>query len=988
MAADRILEGLNEAQRRAVTHDTGPLLIVAGAGTGKTTVITRRIAWLIATRRARPDEILALTFTDKAAAEMEERVDTLVPYGYADVEIATFHAFGDRILREHALEIGLTPDFRVLNRAEQTIFFRDRLFELPLAHYRPLGDPTRHLQALITLISRCKDEDISPEEYQAHAGRLEREVAAAVDYEEARERAAQQRELAATYAKYEELMTRDGCVDFGDQIVQVLRLLRRRPYVLGAYQRRFRYILVDEFQDTNHAQFELVKLLAARHSNVAVVGDEDQAIYRFRGAAISNILGFLDVYHDAAQIVLTENYRSTQEILDGAYRLIVHNNPDRLEVRNGINKRLTAVAGRGHPPVHWHYETGTQEADAVAETIREKIAAGTWKPDDVAILVRGNADADQFLRSLNVKSVPWTFSGNSGLYDRPEIRLLIAFLRALVHTDESVSLHYLASSDLYEVPIVDLTRCSTHADRRHVHLFDVLRRAGEISELRDQISEAGHAAIRHLVGDLERYMELGREMPTGELLYQFIRDSGWLMRLYREETARDVAEAKNITKFFDRVQAAARTLRYDNVREFVKHLDALIDAGEDPAVAEADVETPAVRVLTVHKAKGLEFPVVFLVNLVQEKFPSRRRRDALDLPIDMMKAVLPTGDYHQQEERRLFYVGMTRARRELYLTSASDYGGTRERKVSQFVLEALDLPRDATRPFKARPVEEIEHFAPAPEAVEALLVPLAPDAEITLSHKQIDDYQTCPLKYFNVHVKRIPIRRHHAVAYGAVVHKVVEYYLTRRAVGNYTPLDDLLAIYERAWAGEDILHDRPGVSREPAEGFLTREHEEARKAAGRDALRRFWNQEEADGVKPTYVEKEFGFTLGPNRVRGRYDRVDEDLLGAVIIDYKTSEVTRQKDADRRVAGSLQLKMYALAWREMTGALPQRVELRFIDSAVVGRHSPTAEDAEAAITAVEAAAAGIRARRFDATPSWGACRSCAYNQICPYTATSE
>ena len=988
MAADRILEGLNEAQRRAVTHDTGPLLIVAGAGTGKTTVITRRIAWLIATRRARPDEILALTFTDKAAAEMEERVDTLVPYGYADVEIATFHAFGDRILREHALEIGLTPDFRVLNRAEQTIFFRDRLFELPLAHYRPLGDPTRHLQALITLISRCKDEDISPEEYQAHAGRLEREAAAAVDYEEARERAAQQRELTATYAKYEELMTRDGCVDFGDQIVQVLRLFRRRPYVLGAYQRRFRYILVDEFQDTNHAQFELVKLLAARHSNVAVVGDEDQAIYRFRGAAISNILGFLDVYHDAAQIVLTENYRSTQEILDGAYRLIVHNNPDRLEVRNGIDKRLTAVAGRGHLPVHWHYETGTQEADAVAETIREKIAAGIWKPDDVAILVRGNADADQFLRSLNVKSVPWTFSGNSGLYDRPEIRLLIAFLRALVHTDESVSLHYLASSDLYEVPIVDLTRCSTHADRRHVHLFDVLRRAGEISELRDQISEAGHAAIRHLVGDLERYMELGREMPTGELLYQFIRDSGWLMRLYREETARDVAEAKNITKFFDRVQAAARTLRYDNVREFVKHLDALIDAGEDPAVAEADVETPAVRVLTVHKAKGLEFPVVFLVNLVQEKFPSRRRRDALDLPIDMMKAVLPTGDYHQQEERRLFYVGMTRARRELYLTSASDYGGTRERKVSQFVLEALDLPRDATRPFKARPAEEIEHFAPAPEAVEALLVPLAPDAEITLSHKQIDDYQTCPLKYFNVHVKRIPIRRHHAVAYGAVVHKVVEYYLTRRAVGNYTPLDDLLAIYERAWAGEDILHDRPGVSREPAEGFLTREHEEARKAAGRDALRRFWNQEEADGVKPTYVEKEFGFTLGPNRVRGRYDRVDEDLLGAVIIDYKTSEVTRQKDADRRVAGSLQLKMYALAWREMTGALPQRVELRFIDSAVVGRHSPTAEDAEAAITAVEAAAAGIRARRFDATPSWGACRSCAYNQICPYTATSE
>src|SRR2546422_1409400 len=241
MAADRILEGLNEAQRRAVTHDTGPLLIVAGAGTGKPTVITRRIAWLIATRRARPDEILALTFTDKAAAEMEERVDTLVPYGYADVEIATFHAFGDRILREHALEIGLTPDFRVLNRAEQTIFFRDRLFELPLAHYRPLGDPTRHLQALITLISRRKDEDISPDEYRTAAERLREAAAAAPDDAELADLAVQQVELAATYAKYQEVMAREGAIDFGDQIVHALHLLRSRPHVLAAYQRRYKH---------------------------------------------------------------------------------------------------------------------------------------------------------------------------------------------------------------------------------------------------------------------------------------------------------------------------------------------------------------------------------------------------------------------------------------------------------------------------------------------------------------------------------------------------------------------------------------------------------------------------------------------------------------------------------------------------------------------------------------------------------------------------
>jgi DNA helicase-2/ATP-dependent DNA helicase PcrA len=974
--AGGILDGLNERQREAVTHDAGPLLIVAGAGTGKTTVITRRIAHLIAQGKARPEQILALTFTDKAAAEMEERVDRLAPYGYADVDIATFHAFGDRLLREHSLELGLTPDFRVLSRAEQVIFFRDRLFEFPLERYRPLGDPTRHLQALITLISRCKDEDISPEEYRACAERLRVEAAAAPEDVELGDRAAQQAELAASYAKYQELMARDGAIDFGDQVVYALTLLRSRPHVLASYQRRYRYVLVDEFQDTNHAQFELVKLLAARHANLAVVADDDQAIYRWRGAAISNVLGFLERYPDARQIVLIENYRSHQGILDAAYELIKHNNPDRLEVKSGIDKHLVAV-GRppGRAPAHLHYETASQEADAVAQMIRDRVEEGVWTYTDVAILVRSNGDADAFLRALNLRTVPWTFSGNAGLYGRPEVRLLIAFLRAVAHPDDSVSLHYLASSDIYQVPIVDLTRCATHADRKHRWLFDVLRTAGEIPELRGQLSDEGQGVIAHLVSDLVRYMELGREMPTGELLYQFLVDSGWLARMSKAATARDEAEVQNVSKFFRRIQDASRALRYDNVREFVKHLDALIDAGEDPAIAEADVETPAVRVLTVHKAKGLEFPVVFMVNLVQDKFPLRRRREALEIPVALIKDVLPSGDFHLQEERRLAYVGMTRAMRELYFTSAENYGGgsQRQRKVSQFVLEALDLAKDAARPFKAKAVEEIELFAPAPDGTFEPMAPIPADEELLISHKQVDDYETCPLKYRYVHLLRVPILRHHTVVYGNTIHKVVEHYLKRRVAGNYTALDDLLAVYEREWENQ---------------GFLTWEHQEARKQAGRDALVRFWNAEEGEGVKPTHIEKEFGFALGPDRVRGRYDRVDEDLLGAVIIDYKTSEVSRQKDADKRARDSLQLKIYALAWREMTGAFPQRVELRFVESQAVGRHVPTEADAREAIDTVKAAAAGIRARRFEAKPSYRACRYCAYSQICPFTATRE
>ena len=961
--AERILEGLNLPQAAAVTHETGPLLIIAGAGTGKTTVITRRIAYLIATRRARPSEILALTFTDKAAAEMEERVDTLVPYGYADVQISTFHAFGDRLIKENALELGLTPDFRVLTRAEQVIFLRDHLFEFPLKHYRPLGDPTRHLQAILGQFSRLKDEDVGPDEYLTLAEGL---LARATD-DEARLHAEQHLELARTYAQYQTLMARLGQIDFGDQIVEALRLFRTRPHVLRRHQERYRHILVDEFQDTNYAQFELVKLLAARQRNVAVVGDDDQAIFRFRGASMSNILAFDRAYPDARQVVLQENRRSPQAVLDAAYRLIQHNNPDRLEVAQKIDKRLISTVGKGEAPEHLPFDTVSTESDQVAEMIQEEHARG--RPyRDFAVLVRVNHDADHYLRALNMRGIPWTFSGNAGLYGRPEVRLLIAFLRSVAHPDDSVSLHYLASSDVYQVPIVDLTKCATYADRKHRWLFDVLRAVPE----EVAITEEGAGAVARLVADLQRYMELAREHPTGEVLYQFLVDSG-LMTRYAKAPAELEQEVQNVSKFFTRVKDAARVLKYDNVREFVNHLDALIDAGDDPAVAEADSETPAVHVLTVHKSKGLEWPIVFMVDCMQNRFPSTRRSDPVEIPAELIKDTLPTGDFHEQEERRLFYVGMTRAKERLYLTSAEDLGGKRKWKVSQFVLEALDLPKDAARPFRAQAIEQLRRLAPPPEAVGLALAPIADDEPLAISHRQVDDYETCPLKYQYIHILRIPLRQHHSVVYGSALHNAVEFYLRRRAAGNYTSLEDFLRAFDDAWRNE---------------GFLTREHEDQRKRAGVAALTRFYHEEEASGQKPTDVEREFGFNLGLNRVRGRFDRVDETPEGLVIVDYKSSDVTDQKKADQRARESLQLKIYALAQHEMTGRLPARVELRFLESGLTGRHTPTLGDLVTARDAIEAAARGIRLREFEATPDYQACRYCPYNQICPSTATQE
>jgi len=445
------------------------------------------------------------------------------------------------------------------------------------------------------------------------------------------------------------------------------------------------------------------------------------------------------------------------------------------------------------------------------------------------------------------------------------------------------------------------------------------------------------------------------------------------MTRYAKAPAELEQEVQNVSKFFTRVKDAARVLKYDNVREFVSHLDALMDAGDDPAVAEADTETPAVHVVTVHKSKGLEWPIVFMVDCVQNKFPSTRRSDPLEMPPGLIKDLLPTGDFHEQEERRLFYVGMTRAKERLYLTSAEDMGGKRKWKVSQFVLEALDLPKDAARPFKAKAIEELQRNAPPPAPEGAGGAPIPPEQELTVSHNQVDDYETCPLKYHYIHIKRIPLRQHHSVVYGSAIHKAVEFYLRRRAVGNFTSLEDFLKAFDDAWRNE---------------GFLTREHEEQRKRAGVEALTRFYHEEEASGQKPTDVEREFGFALGPTRVRGRFDRVDDTPDGTVVIDYKSSDVTVQKKADQRARESLQLKMYALAQKEMTGRLPARVELRFLESGLAGRHKPTERDLVEARGAIEAAAAGIRARRFDPTPGYQTCRYCAYNQICPSTATRE
>ncbi|MDQ3938835.1 MAG: UvrD-helicase domain-containing protein, partial [Chloroflexota bacterium] len=362
-----LLSGLNREQRQAVTHGTGPQLVLAGPGTGKTEVITRRVAWLIATKRARPSEILALTFTEKAASQMQTRVDLLVPYGQADAAIHTFHAFGDRVLREHAFELGLPGDLRLLSRGEAIVLLREHLFTLGLERYRPLGDPTRFLGALVDLFLRAKDEGVEPERFELHArSLLERARLAAPEEREAlADLAAGQAELAAAYRCYQRLLLERGLIDHADQVLLCVRLLRERPAVRRLLHDRYRYLLVDEFQDTNPAQLELVLGLAGANRNVTVVGDDDQAIYAFRGAAVSNMRRFIAAQPGLSRVVLRRNYRSRAPVVEASQRLIRHNDPQRLASLDGFDKEPMAVRrSRSPAPVRQlSFLTREQEAD-------------------------------------------------------------------------------------------------------------------------------------------------------------------------------------------------------------------------------------------------------------------------------------------------------------------------------------------------------------------------------------------------------------------------------------------------------------------------------------------------------------------------------------------------------------------------------------------------------------------------------------------------
>lgn len=948
------LSDLNQAQKKAVTSFKKQILVIAGAGTGKTAVITQRIAWLIREKKARPSEILALTFTEKAAQEMEKRVDLLVPYGFIDTWIMTFHAFGDRILREHALEVGLTSNFKIITEPDGLLFLRENLFSFDFKYFRPLNNPTKFLPHLLKFFSRIKDEDTSPEQFLKFAQKSPRKEEKLL-------------ELAALYQQYHELNLVNDQVDFGDLIVLTLKLFRENPKILKKYQKQFKYILVDEFQDTNFAQNELLKLLAGKKGNIMVVGDDDQAIYRFRGAALSNILDFTKTYPQAKIIILKENYRSPVQILDSAYRLIQFNNPDRLEVKKKISKKLVTQK-QGEPPFVRGFNTDFAEATFVAKTIKEKVKAGL-SFRDFSVLVRARSLTEPFIKIFNRESIPYQFAGSSGLYDQPEIRLIISFLKSLADYGDSLSFYDLATSPIFNFSPQELGPSLALARRKNSGLREILEY--EIKNNVLNLEQKTKEKIETLINFLNKFSQKALEENVAKIIHDFLADSGILKDLIRksEKSVEAAVKIENIAKFFERVQEFIRLTPNKGVFHFVENLDLLMEAGESPALAELDPDLEAVAITTVHGAKGLEFPIVFIPSLTADRFPSRERGEAIEVPEKLIKETLLTGDYHLEEERRLFYVGMTRAKEELYLTFAKRYeGNKREKKPSQFILEALDNPEILEEKETVSALEKISLFDIVLKT-SALPKKFFLGEKIILSPYQIDDYLTCPKKFEYIHVLRIPIPLTHPLVYGGAIHAAIQYYFNKKVVKQKVSFDELIFAFKRAWRGE---------------GFISRQHEEERFNQGKKTLLEFFEKWEKEKILPQKSEYKFEAPLTKDIfLRGRIDTLFKNDSKIEIIDFKTSAVDEEKKANEQTKKSIQLKVYALSFEKIEKKNPF-VGLYFLESGIKTKIKFTKEDLEKTIEEIKKVVQGLKKHDFTATPSFIACNQCSYNRLCPFS----
>jgi DNA helicase II / ATP-dependent DNA helicase PcrA len=965
---------LNPAQHRAITHGHGPLLVIAGAGTGKTRVITERIRHLLETDQTLLGEnILGLTFTKKAAGEMKARVVKAVGERGKDVVLSTFHSFCETLLKE------VDPNRVALEQVDHWILLRRNLARLKLDKFRRLAEPGQFLSDFIQFFSRCQDELVSSDDYQAFADQLASELAAERDSldedicKERTELVALQQEIARAYRASEEILREKRAVALNGLIAEAVTLLKSDAKKRRQFQERFKHILVDEFQDTNIAQLELLHLLSADRRNIVVVGDNDQAIYRFRGASFGSFKLFLQRFanwqegQDSSpyRIALMDNYRSTPNILRVATQAISMN-----EVSPEFPKKvLQSNKPEGEKIRIVELEAPEDEAAWIADELQRLHAAGRrWK--DFAVLYRQHAHRNHLVEELSLRKIPFVISKLS-ILEHPLVRDVLAYLHLIARPFDDIACARVLSTPAWHLSAPDLVRLAERAGRkRTVALYDVLQ-----SPQTNLPFDPSHAAIAKLLEFLAEQRKTSRRRTARDILGDLVE---WL-EIHPRAARQDRKYVNQLAQFMKDWEPKSET---GGLAEFLEYLDYFQQAGGTLSL-EDDAPGDAVQLMTVHGAKGLEFPHVFLLRVNFNAFPARNRAPLFEFPDRLMKEELPEGDFHIQEERRLFYVALTRAQDRLTVTSLTEKKG----KVPVFIEDLLmdpsvkrrdllqsapKLRKQVPRPPAPLPLPVSELF-PVSEEPPKIFSRIASWAEefhpptpepLKLSSSAVDNYRKCPQQYAFSYLWSLKEGPRAALTFGSVMHTTIKRFVDQLKKNVKLTFAEVQRIYETEWTSA---------------GFEDDYQEAEYKKDGLEQLRAF--HATMLEASPQILEQEKGFELPlANDVilTGRMDQVNSLGRNDVeIVDYKTGKPRKDSDARK----DLQLSIYALAAKEIFEWNPVRLVFHYLQTnqtQVTSRDSKQLDDAE---KIVQEAAADIRAVQFPPNPGF-VCRSCSYKPICP------
>lgn len=635
-----IYDTLNEPQREAVYYTEGPLLILAGAGSGKTRVLTHRIAYLIEEKGVNPWNILAITFTNKAAGEMRERVDRLVGFGSESIWVSTFHSMCVRILRRHISLLGYDTNFTIYDADDQKTLMKDvcKLLQIDTKIYKE--------RALLAAVSHAKNELVTPEEFRLNAGG---------DFS--------QRKIAEVYEEYEKQSKANNALDFDDLLIKTVQLFQTQADVLEYYQERFRYIMVDEYQDTNTVQFELVRLLASKYRNLCVVGDDDQSIYKFRGANIKNILNFEQYFEDAKVIKLEQNYRSTSNILNAA-NAVIRNNAGRKD------KTLWTDNGDGEKIQFRQFDSAYDEAEYIVDDIRKRVREKEYSYHDNVILYRTNAQSRMFEEKFVTANIPYKIVGGINFYARREIKDLLAYLKTVDNGKDDLAVRRIVNVPKRGIGLTSINRVQDYAAAYNIGFYDALRAVDLIPNI-----GRGASKLESFVALIEHFKTDAEDMSISDLLKEIIEETGYIESLQAEDMVEAETRIENIDELLSKVAAYEEDCEDRNepasLSGFLEEVALVAD------IDSLDEDTDYVVLMTLHSAKGLEFPNVYLAGMEDGLFPSYMTITADD-PEEV------------EEERRLCYVGITRAEKELTLTCARRRmirGETQYNKMSRFLKE-------------------------------------------------------------------------------------------------------------------------------------------------------------------------------------------------------------------------------------------------------------------------------------------------------------